>query len=242
MDGEDVMTTRHIDSLESFEINGFAQWVLLRGDLATKRVLLIIQQGPGLPLIHEARVFEHKLHLEAETVVAYWDQRGTGKSYRAEPATISVAQSAADVRALVDALCARLNVERVDILGLSIGGTFATLAAARDPARIGQLVVVGLDVDWGESERYAYDFARAEAARRGAGRACGSSRPSARRLTTPRRNSDAGAVGGRVRWHQPAPWLLRDVVGHRLAGAELAALRASASAGRSSLPSPEPRS
>lgn len=165
------MTSRHIDSLESFDINGFEQWVLLRGDLATKRVLLIVQQGPGFPLIHEATAFEQKLHLEAETVVAFWDQRGTGKSYRADPATISVAQSAADVRAMVDALCARLDVERVDILGLSIGGALATMAAARDPARIGHLVVVGLDVDWGENERYAYDFARSEAARRGARRA-----------------------------------------------------------------------
>lgn len=165
---ETKKATHPIDSLESFVIDGSPQWVLLRGDLASKRVLLIVQQGPGLPLIQDARAFEQKLHLEAETVVAYWDQRGTGKSFRADPATISVAQSAADVRAMVDALCARLNVERVDILGLSIGGTFALMAAARDPARIGGLVVVGLDVDWGESERYAYDFARTEAARRGA--------------------------------------------------------------------------
>ena len=165
------MTTQLIDSLESFEINGFPQWVLLRGDLTSKRVLLIVQQGPGFPLIQDARVFEQNLHLEAETVVAYWDQRGTGKSYRADPASISVAQSAADVRAMVDALCARLNVERLDILGLSIGGALAVMAAARDPARIGRVVVVGLDVDWGESERYAYDFARSEAARRGARRA-----------------------------------------------------------------------
>jgi len=165
------MTTRLIDSLESFEINGCKQWLLLRGDLATKRVLLVVQQGPGLPLIQDAREFERRLHLESEAVVAYWDQRGTGKSFRAEPATITVAQSVADVRAVVDALCARLNVERVDILGLSLGGTLATMAAARDPARIGYLVVAGLDVDSGESERYAYAFARTEAARRGAGRA-----------------------------------------------------------------------
>jgi pimeloyl-ACP methyl ester carboxylesterase len=165
------MTTQHIDSLESFDINGMRQWVLLRGDLARRRVLLVVQQGPGFPLIQDARAFEQHLHLESEAVVAYWDQRGTGKSLPADPSTVTVAQSAADVRALVDALCARLNVERVDILGLSVGGTFATLAAARDPARIGRLVVVGLDVDWGESERYAYDFARREAARRGDRRA-----------------------------------------------------------------------
>jgi pimeloyl-ACP methyl ester carboxylesterase len=165
------MTTRHIDSLESFDIDGSRQWVLLRGNPQTRRVLLIVQQGPGLPLIQDARVSERRLHLESEGVVAYWDQRGTGKSFRADPSTINVAQSVADLRALVDALCARLNVERVDILGLSIGGSFAAMAAARDPARIGHLVVVGLDVDWGESERYAYAFALDEAARRGAQRA-----------------------------------------------------------------------
>jgi len=161
------MTTRHIHSLESFDINGMPQGVLLRGDLTRRRVLLVVQQGPGFPLIQDARAFEQRLHLESEAVVAYWDQRGTGKSLPADPSTITVAQSAADVRAVIDALCARLNVDSVDILGLSIGGTFATLAAARDPARIGHLVVVGLDVDWGESERHAYAFARGEAARRG---------------------------------------------------------------------------
>jgi pimeloyl-ACP methyl ester carboxylesterase len=100
-----------------------------------------------------------------------WDQRGTGKSFRAEPSTNNLAQSVADVRAMVDALCVRLKVERVDVLGLSIGGTFAILAAAQDPAHIGHLVVVGLDVDFGESERYAYAFARDEAVRRGHRRA-----------------------------------------------------------------------
>jgi pimeloyl-ACP methyl ester carboxylesterase len=160
-----------IDALESFDINGMRQWVLLRGNLAARRVLLVVQQGPGFPFIQDARAFERTLHLESEGVVAYWDQRGTGKSYRAEPATVTVAQSVADVRAVVDALCARFGVERVDILGLSIGGSFAVMAAARDPARIGRLVVVGLDVDWGESERWAYAFARDEATRRGDRRA-----------------------------------------------------------------------
>jgi pimeloyl-ACP methyl ester carboxylesterase len=165
------MTTRHIDSLESFDIGGTKQWVLLRGNLETRRVLLIVQQGPGFSLIQDAHVFERRLRLETEGVVAYWDQRGTGKSLPADPSTITVAQSAADVRAVVDALCARLGVDRVDILGLSIGGAFAIMAAAQDPARIGHLVVVGVDVDWGESERHAYAFARNEAARRGARRA-----------------------------------------------------------------------
>jgi pimeloyl-ACP methyl ester carboxylesterase len=160
-----------IDSLESFDIGGMAQWVLLRGDLRSGRVLLIVQQGPGLPLIHEAQALERRLHLEAGGVVVYWDQRGTGRSWDADPTTINLARLVADVRAMVDALCTRLSVDRVDILGLSIGATLATLAAAQNPARIGHVVAVGIDVDWGESERYAYAFACDEAARRGDRRA-----------------------------------------------------------------------
>jgi proline iminopeptidase len=165
------LTTHPIDSLESFDIDGMAQWVLLRGDLHARRVLLIVQQGPGFPLIQEARALEGRLHLEADAVVVYWDQRGTGKSWDADPETINLARLVADVRTMVDAMCARLQVDRVDILGLSIGGTLAALAAALNPAHIGHIVAVGIDVDWGESERYAYTFACNEAARRGDRRA-----------------------------------------------------------------------
>ena len=165
------MTQRTIDSLESFRIGGAEQWVLLRGSLDTGRVLLIVQQGPGLPLIQDANEFERQLQLESDGVVVYWDQRGTGKSARVEPSTLSVPQLVDDAGALVAALCARLNVDRVDLLGLSIGGSIALLAAAKAPLQIGRVVVVGLDVDWDESERYAYAFARKEAARRGDRRA-----------------------------------------------------------------------
>ncbi|HVU03482.1 MAG TPA: alpha/beta hydrolase [Polyangiaceae bacterium] len=164
-------THGHIDSLEAFDVGGTPQWVLLRGNPEKRRVLLVVQQGPGLPMIHEARFFERELRLESEAIVAYWDQRGTGKSFRADPASFGLDRLVGDVRALVDALCARLHVDQVDVLGLSIGGSLATLAAAENPARFGHLVVVGLDVDWDESERYAYAFACDEAERRGDRRA-----------------------------------------------------------------------
>jgi proline iminopeptidase len=161
------MTTQRIDSLERFDIDGATQWVLLRGAPSSRRVLLIVQQGPGLPLIHEARALERRLQIEAEVVVAYWDQRGTGKSLGADPSAVNLARLVADVHAVVDALCTRLTVDRVDILGFSFGATLATMAAAQNPARIGRVVAVGIDVDFAESERYAYTFACNEASRRG---------------------------------------------------------------------------
>ena len=184
------MTTRHIDSLESFDINGATQWVLLRGNLADAAGAADRAAG--------ARLSAHPGRARVRAATCTWRRKpssptGTSAAPASRsgpiPSTITLAQSVADVRAMVDALCARLNVDRVDILGFSIGGTFAMMAAAQDPTRIGHLVVVGLDVDWGESERYAYAFARDEAAGAAPGAPSGSSRPSARRRTTPRRSS-----------------------------------------------------
>jgi proline iminopeptidase len=162
---------RRIDSLESFEIGGTTQWVLLRGNPLAGRVLLIVQQGPGLPLIHEADAIERRLRIEPHVLVAYWDQRGTGRSCEAGIGALDLARLVSDVRDMVDTLCARLHVDRVDIAGFSLGATLATMAAARDPARIGHVVAVGIDVDFAESERYAYAFAWDEAVRRGDRRA-----------------------------------------------------------------------
>jgi hypothetical protein len=58
------------------------QWIRIRGANASNPVLLLIQQGPGLPMINEVRRFEHLLGLEQDFTVIYWDQRGCGRSLR----------------------------------------------------------------------------------------------------------------------------------------------------------------
>jgi pimeloyl-ACP methyl ester carboxylesterase len=62
-------------------------------------------------------------------------------------------------------------VDRVDILGFSFGATIAVMAGAENPARIGHIVAVGIDIDFPEAERYAHAFACDEAKRRGNRRA-----------------------------------------------------------------------
>src|SRR5271169_4250918 len=74
-----VMT---IDTLEAIQAGGTTQWIRVRGADASNPVLLLIQQGPGLPMINEARRFERVLGLEQAFTVVYWDQRGCGRSLR----------------------------------------------------------------------------------------------------------------------------------------------------------------
>ena len=64
-----------IDTLEAVQLGDTTQWIRTRGEDAANPVLLLVQQGPGLPMINEARRFDHLLGLEKEFTVVYWDQR-----------------------------------------------------------------------------------------------------------------------------------------------------------------------
>ncbi len=162
-----------VDTLERFEINGLTQWALVRGRSRAHPVLLLVQAGPGLPMIHEADLLQRRLGLEEHFRVVYWDQRGTGKSLPRKPTSgsLQVDDLVADVVAMVRALGERLAVEQVHVAGFSLGGSIAAMAAARDPGHIRSVAAVGVDVDFDESERVAYAFALGEARRRGHRRA-----------------------------------------------------------------------
>src|SRR5437660_4983265 len=71
-----------IDSLEGIQLGGITQWIRVRGADVANPVLLLMQQGPGLPIINDAACLEHLLGLEDAFTVVYWDQRGTGLSSR----------------------------------------------------------------------------------------------------------------------------------------------------------------
>src|ERR1700685_3107446 len=71
-----------IDSLEAVQHGDTTQWIRVRAEDPSNPVLLLIQQGPGLPMINEVRGFEATLGLEKDFIVVYWDQRGCGRSLR----------------------------------------------------------------------------------------------------------------------------------------------------------------
>jgi pimeloyl-ACP methyl ester carboxylesterase len=71
-----------IDLLEDVPIGGSVQSIRIRGTNRANPVLLLVQQGPGLPMINEVRRFERLLGLEQMFTVVYWDQRGCGRSLR----------------------------------------------------------------------------------------------------------------------------------------------------------------
>ena len=161
-----------IDTLESVQAGGTTQWIRVRGADAANPVLLLIQQGPGLPMINEVRRFEHVLGLEQVFTVIYWDQRGSGRSlrHRKDRAGISLEAMAGDTVSLLDFLRHRFGAKTY-VAGFSFGATVGAYAAAQRPDLVATLVAVGMDIDGAAADAAAYDFALAAARQRGHRRA-----------------------------------------------------------------------
>src|ERR1700757_3263415 len=147
-----------IDTLEAIRAGGTTQWIRVRGVDASNPVLLRIQQGPGLPMINEARRFGHLLGLEQAFTVIYWDQRGCGRSLRGQhqPEGITLEAMVADTVSLLEYLRDRFG-GKTCIAGFSFGAALAAFAAARRPDLVGTLVATGMDVDGAAAANGAYE-------------------------------------------------------------------------------------
>ncbi|SRR6266496_4842621 len=151
-----------IDTLESVPIGGMTQWIRVRATNASNPVLLLMQQGPGLPIINETRRFERLLGLEKDFTVVYWDQRGTGLSsppLRKSSNTLHIGatQMVDDTVSMLELLHDRFG-GKAFVAGFSFGATFAAQAAVRRPDLIAALLATGMDIDIPFAENHAYDF------------------------------------------------------------------------------------
>ena len=158
--------------------------------------LLLIQQGPGLPMINETRRYGRVLGLEQYFTVIYWDQRGCGRSLRGtqEPAGISLKQMVADTVSVLGFLRDRFG-GRTCVAGFSFGATLAAFAAAQRPDLVRTLVATGMDIDGAAAANGAYQFALRTAKQRG-------SRRATRQLEAigPPPHLTSKQFGTRVRW------------------------------------------
>jgi pimeloyl-ACP methyl ester carboxylesterase len=147
-----------IASLEKIDLNGYPQWLLIRGHDVAKPVLLFLHGGPGSSAIWFAH---HSMRaLERHFVCVNWDQRGAGKSYRSDipPETMRLEQFVADAVALIELLLKRFGRRRLLLVGQSWGSVLAMKVAAARPDLLDGVVGVGQVVDMMRGERRSYDY------------------------------------------------------------------------------------
>ncbi len=115
------------------DINGVEQGMFIKGKDETRPVLLFLHGGPGMPEYFLTQ--NYPTGLEEYFIVCWWDQRGSGLSYRAAipPATMTVEQLVADTLAVTNYLRHRFGQDKIYLMGHSGGSFIGILAAARAP-------------------------------------------------------------------------------------------------------------
>ena len=153
------------------QLGGSDQWVMIRGRCIANPPLILLHGGPGWAETAWFRRFNAPL--ESCFTVVYWDQRGAGKSYNraVSESTMTVEQFISDLNELIDAVCDRLGTTRVAIFGHSWGSVLGVLYAARFPKKVEAYIGCAQIGDWPAAESASYEFALAEAQRRGDRRA-----------------------------------------------------------------------
>jgi pimeloyl-ACP methyl ester carboxylesterase len=158
-------TTRHaIDRTIDLDVNGSHQRIRLCAARPGLPPLLIVQGGPALPLLHEVGKFQRLLKLESDFTVAYWEQRGCGNASAEDARSVSLARQVDDLRTVLKWLHGETQ-QRVLMLGISIGATYALQAVEHESDRVKAVVAISPDSQTSRSDAAAAAFLREQARR-----------------------------------------------------------------------------
>lgn len=158
--------TSPVAALETVELNGTRQSILIRGHERSEPMLLFLHGGPGMPAMYLAHAWQRPL--ERDFVIVHWDRLGAGKSYAAGAGhTPSVRQRLDDLYALTAILRERFDPPRLHLVGHSWGSYLGMIAAHERPELFDAYIGTGqMAAGAGRiaAEREAF-FRRAAAAR-----------------------------------------------------------------------------
>jgi len=139
------------------EIHGSIQRVRMCAERTGLPPLLIVQAGPGLPLLHEVRKFQQHLELEKDFLVSYWEQRGCGSASQQDARSVSLLQQVDDLRAILRWLHHETK-RTVIVLGISLGATIALRAVENEPDKVKSVIAISPDADTAGSDVSVYSF------------------------------------------------------------------------------------
>jgi pimeloyl-ACP methyl ester carboxylesterase len=148
-----------VDRTVILDINGSRQPIRLCAARDGLAPLLIVQGGPGLPLLHEVPKFQRLLDFERAFLVGYWEQRGCGNVSRREAASVSIGTQIKDLQAVLRWLSGETG-QRVTVLGVSWGATITLQAVAREPDHVKAVIAISPDSRTSSADAAADRFLR----------------------------------------------------------------------------------
>jgi len=135
-----ILAKGSIATLRALDVNGDKQYILVRGLNRNLPVLLFIHGGPGMPAMYLAHDFQREL--EKHFVLVHWDQRASGKSFKADadPDQLSTSILLSDMDVVVDYLRDQFGADRLWLVGHSHGSYLGVLYARRHAEKVCALV------------------------------------------------------------------------------------------------------
>jgi len=134
---------------QTFQADGVTIWYEERGG-GSAPPLVVVNGGPGFDHVYEHLGDAVWDRLAKARKVVFYDQRGNGRSSALKPGqSCTLADQLADL----EALRARLGVEKIDILGHSWGGYLVMAYGARHAAHVRRMVIVDAAAPkWGDTK------------------------------------------------------------------------------------------
>lgn len=140
------------------EINGTYMGMIIKSKDISNPVLLFIHGGPGMPEYFLTE--DYPTGLEENFTVVWWDQRGSGLSYKSdiEEEEMTKDQFVSDTIEVTKYLCKRFGKDKIYLMAHSWGSYIGILAAQKAPELYNAYIGVGQICNQVESEELAYDY------------------------------------------------------------------------------------
>lgn len=118
--------------LLNVQIGGIKQSIYVTGENNENPLILMLHGGPGCPLMPYSHIFRK---LEREFIVAYWDQRGAGKTYNEKTPsnTMTLETFIKDTYEVIQFLKDEYSKERIFLAGHSWGSLLGINIAYQHP-------------------------------------------------------------------------------------------------------------
>jgi pimeloyl-ACP methyl ester carboxylesterase len=153
-----ITSANGIDEGLYVKLQGIDEWITIRGEDRNNPVLLMVAGGPGESLVPLSILFRS---WEKYFTIVQWDQPGVGRTFQKNgergEGTMSAPRFAADGVALTAFLRARLNKQKIIVLGDSFGTNVGLRMIRLKPQYFYAYVGTGQVVTSEGQEEYDYD-------------------------------------------------------------------------------------
>ena len=164
-----IVTPAGVQDLYAERIGGIEQWIQVRGKDRANPMILFVHGGPSSPAMPSA--WQWQRPLEEFFTVAHYDQRGAGKTHRANDpeavaASIAIERFVDDAIEVAEHLRARYGKDKLVLVAHSWGTVVGMHAALKRPDLFHAYVGMGQVIDTRRNEGLSFEYglerARAE--------------------------------------------------------------------------------